>query len=323
MQQKAQRIVERVAREIRKVVHGLDEAIEEVLVAYFSRGHVLLEGVPGTAKTLLARALAQSLAKDFKRIQFTPDLMPVDIIGTRVFDLASRTFRFQPGPLFTDVLLGDEINRTPPKTQSALLEAMQERRATVDGKPMPLGESFFVIATQNPLEFEGTYPLPESQLDRFMLKVLIPYPDEEAELRVLRQHHEGFRMSEERLAGVGQVAGDEDIRLVWEAASAVRVHPEVMRYVARVARQTRNMPSLMLGASPRAAADLLTAAKTLAMFRGRDYLTPDDVKRMAPPVLRHRLPLQPEAELEARTVDDVLREVFRSVDVPRMDHADA
>jgi len=187
---------------------------------------------------------------------------------------------------------------------------MQERRATVDGKPMPLGESFFVIATQNPLEFEGTYPLPESQLDRFMLKVLIPYPDEEAELRVLRQHHEGFRMSEERLAGVGQVAGDEDIRLVWEAASAVRVHPEVMRYVARVARQTRNMPSLMLGASPRAAADLLTAAKTLAMFRGRDYLTPDDVKRM-------------EAELEARTVDDVLREVFRSVDVPRMDHADA
>ena len=323
MLQEAQQIVERVAGEIRKVVHGLDPAIEEVLIAYFSRGHVLLEGVPGTAKTLLARALAQSLHKDFKRIQFTPDLMPVDIIGTRVFDLATRTFHFQPGPVFTDILLGDEINRTPPKTQAAMLEAMQERRVTVDGIPMPLSEFFFVIATQNPLEFEGTFPLPESQLDRFMLKVLISYPDEAAEVEVLRQHHEGFRMTAEPLPGVQQVASEEDIRRVCQSAAGVAVHPEVMRYVARLIRQTRRMPSLMLGASPRAGTDLLTAAKTLAMFRGKPYLTPDEVKRMAAPVLRPRLPLQPEAEIEAQTVESVLDEVFRSVDVPRMSDADA
>mgnify|MGYP001086816531 CR=1 FL=1 len=323
MLQEARQIVEGIAGEIRKVVHGLDPAIEDVLIGYFSRGHVLLEGVPGTAKTLLARALAQSLNRGFRRIQFTPDLMPVDIVGTRVFDLATRTFHFQAGPIFTDILLGDEINRTPPKTQAALLEAMQERRVTVDGIPMPLSEFFFVIATQNPLEFEGTFPLPESQLDRFMLKVMISYPDEAAEVEVLRQHHEGFRMTADPLPGVEQVAGEEEIRLVWQAAAAVRVHPEVMRYVAMLTRQTRRMPSLVLGASPRAGTDLLTAAKTLAMFRGKSYLTPDEVKRVAAPVLRQRLPLQPEAEIEAQTVEAVLEEVFRSVDVPRMSDADA
>jgi MoxR-like ATPase len=323
MVEEPQKIIRRIEGEIRKVVHGLDDVIEEVLVAYFARGHVLLEGVPGTAKTLLARALAQSLDKDFKRIQFTPDLMPVDIIGTRVFDLASRTFHFEPGPIFTDVLLGDEINRTPPKTQSALLEAMQERRVTTDGNPMPLDEHFFVISTQNPLEFEGTFPLPKSQLDRFMLKIDVSYPDEDAELDVLRQHHGGFRMTAAPLAGVDAVANTEEIDQVVQKALEVAVRDEVMRYIARVIRITRQMPSLTLGASPRAGVDLLNASKALALVRGREYVSPDDVKRIAPSVLRHRLPLQPEAEIEDITVDDMLEEVFSQVEVPRMDHANA
>ena len=323
MVQEAPKIAERIQGEIRKVVHGLDSVLEEVLVAYFSRGHVLLEGVPGTAKTLLARAFAQSIAREFKRIQFTPDLMPVDIIGTRVFDLDTRTFRFQPGPVFTDVLLGDEINRTPPKTQSALLEAMQERRVTVDGSPMPLSDSFFVIATQNPLEFEGTFPLPEAQLDRFMLKVVVSYPDEDAEVEVLRQHHEGFHMSVESIPGVEQVADEEELQVLFDAAAGVSVHPEVMRYVASLVRETRQMSSLVLGASPRAGVNLLMAAKTLAMLRGRGYVTPDEIKRMAAPVLRHRLPLRPEAQIEAQTVEAVLEELFRKVEVPRFSDADA
>ena len=293
------------------------------MVAYFSRGHVLLEGVPGTAKTLLARAFSQSIGRDFKRIQFTPDLMPSDIIGTRVYDLASRAFRFQPGPVFTEVLLGDEVNRTPPKTQSALLEAMQERRVTVDGTPMPLSDSFFVVATQNPLEFEGTFPLPEAQLDRFMLKTIVSYPDEDAEVAALRQHHEGFRMTADPIAGVERVASDGELRGVLDAAARVTVHGELMRYVAALIRRTRQMPSLVLGASPRAGINLLIASKTLALLRGRRYVTPDEIKRMAGPVLRHRLPLRPEAEIEAQTVEGVLEDVFRKVDVPRFSDADA
>jgi len=323
MLEEARQIVERIQNEIRKVVHGLDPVIEEVMVAYFARGHVLLEGVPGTAKTLLARAMAQSLARPFKRIQFTPDLMPVDIIGTRVFDLSSRTFHFQPGPVFTDILLGDEVNRTPPKTQSALLEAMQERRVTVDGNPMALSDHFFVIATQNPLEFEGTFPLPESQLDRFTLKVRVSYPDEDAEVEVLRQHHEGFRMSADALPGVQQVAGEAQVRLACDAVSQTTVHPDVMRYIARLIRQTRQMPALMLGASPRAGVDMLAAAKAMALLRGRRYVTPDEVKRIAPAVLRHRIVLRPEAEIESQTVEGVLEDVFRQVEVPRMNDANA
>jgi MoxR-like ATPase len=323
MLEQARETMRRIANEAGKVVHGLDSVIEEIIVAYFSRGHVLLEGVPGTAKTLLARAFSQSIASDFKRVQFTPDLMPVDIIGTRVFDLASRTFHFRPGPIFTDVLLADEINRTPPKTQAALLEAMQERRVTVDGTPMPLSERFFVIATQNPLEFEGTFPLPESQLDRFMLKVHVPYPEEDAEVQVLKQHHEGFCMTAGPIPGVQRVASEEDIANVFAAAASIRVHPRLMGYVAQVIRQTRLSPSLALGASPRAGVNLLIAAKTLSLVRGRSYVTPEDVKRMAAPVLRHRLVLRPEAEMEAQTSDSILEEVFQKVEVPRLSDADA
>jgi MoxR-like ATPase len=323
MLEQARQTVERIMQETAKVVHGLDDVIEEVIVAYFARGHVLLEGVPGTAKTLLARAMAQSLAKVFKRIQFTPDLMPVDIIGTRVFDLASRQFHFRRGPVFTDVLLADEINRTPPKTQAALLEGMQERRVTVDGDPLPLSDTFFVIATQNPLEFEGTFPLPESQLDRFTLKVKVPYPDEEAEIEVLDQHHKGFRMTAEPIPGIEQVASEEEIQAVFEAAAGVKVHRELMRYVAQIIRQTRQMPGLVLGASPRAGVNLLNVAKALSMTRGRSYVTPDEIKRMAGPVLRHRLILRAEAEIEAQTVETILEEVFQKVEVPRLSDADA
>jgi MoxR-like ATPase len=323
MLQRGRQTAERITQEVRKVVRGLDGVIEEVLVAYFSRGHVLLEGVPGTAKTLLARALSQSIAREFKRLQFTPDLMPVDIIGTRVFDLATRAFHFRPGPVFTEVLLADEINRTPPKTQAALLEAMQERRVTVDGDPLPLSDSFFVIATQNPLEFEGTFPLPESQLDRFMLKVKVPYPDEEAEVQVLDQHHKGFRMTAGPIPGVARVASEDDLQAGFEAAAEVKVHQDLMRYVAAIIRRTRQMPSLVLGASPRAGVNLLAAAKALSMMRGRSYVTPDEIKHMAGPVLRHRLILRPEAEMEAQTVEIVLEEVFKKVEVPRLTNADA
>jgi MoxR-like ATPase len=323
MPQDAPQVVERIQREIRKVIRGLDSVIEEVLVGYMSRGHVLLEGVPGTAKTLLARALAQCIGKEFKRIQFTPDLMPVDIVGTRVFDLATRTFHFRPGPVFTDILLGDEINRTPPKTQSALLEAMQERQITLDGETLPLSDSFFVIATQNPLEFEGTFPLPEAQLDRFMLKVIVPYPDEASEIEILRQHHEGFRMTAAPIPGVQQVLSEEELQMLFDGGSRVAVQPEVMRYIARIVRETRQSAGLLLGASPRAGVDLLWASKTLALFRGRSYVTPDEVKRLAAAVLRHRLPLRPEAEIEAQTVESVLDEVFRKVEVPRFSDAGA
>ncbi|HVE79154.1 MAG TPA: MoxR family ATPase [Gemmatimonadaceae bacterium] len=298
-------------------VIGQDAAIDEALVAFAARGHALLEGVPGTAKTLLVRALTGALGASFGRVQFTPDLMPSDITGVGVFREGARAFEFRPGPIFRDVILADEINRAPAKTQAALLEAMQERQVTVDGAPHPLGDLFTVFATQNPVEYEGTYPLPEAQLDRFLLKIRIAYPPLEAELGMLTRYAEGF--DAERAADVvpAPVLGADECRALRAAADGVRVAPEVREYIAALVRATREDPGLTLGGSPRATVALFRVARAAALLEGRDFVTPDDVKGYALPVLRHRVLLAPELEVEGRTADDVLEGVFTRVRAPQ------
>ncbi len=304
-------------REVAKAVVGQDAAVSGLVVALLCRGHVLLEGVPGVAKTLLVRAFAAALALDTKRVQFTPDLVPGDITGSLVYDARTAQFSFRPGPVFTNLLLADEINRTPPKTQAALLEAMEERQVTVEGEPRPLPEPFVVAATQNPVEYEGTYPLPEAQLDRFLLKLTMPLPAREEELGVLERHAAGFDPRDLAGAGVSPVAGPTQLAAARSAVAQVRVAPEVLGYVVDVCRATRDSPALRLGVSPRGATALLAAARAWAWLSGRDYLTPDDVKALARPTLRHRVSLRPEAELEGVTGDGVLDGVLSSVPVPR------
>ncbi len=308
---------QRMRRELGKVIFGQDEVVEQVLVALFAGGHVMLEGVPGVAKTMLARSLAHVVDARYCRIQFTPDLMPSDIIGTNVFNLATRSFNFIRGPIFCDILLADEINRTPPKTQSALLEAMEERRSTVDGQSYPHSEMFFVLATQNPIEFEGTYPLPEAQLDRFMMKVDIRYPDEATEREVLRRYSSRQGPRDLAVSGMERVLTIPALLELQRIVGETRVEEPVLNYVLRLIRRTRELPSLGLGASPRAGTTLLLAAKALARVRGRDYVTPDDVKPMAKPALRHRLVVKPEAEIEGLTPDDVVEQLLSDVEVPR------
>jgi MoxR-like ATPase len=303
--------------EVAKAVVGQDAALTGLVVALLCRGHVLLEGVPGVAKTLLVRALAASLALQTKRVQFTPDLMPGDVTGSLVYDARTARFEFQAGPIFTNLLLADEINRTPPKTQAALLEAMQERQVSVEGHPRPLPEPFVVVATQNPVEFEGTYPLPEAQLDRFLLKLTMPVPSREDEVAILTRHDAGFDPSDLSAAGVRPVAGALELAAARQAVGAVRVAPEVVGYVVDLVRATRSSASLSLGASPRAATALLAASKSWAWLSGRDYVTPDDVQTLARPALRHRISLRPEAELEGVTADGVLDSVLAAVAVPR------
>ncbi len=298
-----------------RVVVGQADAVAELAVAVVAGGHVLLEGVPGVAKTLLAKALARCLSLDFKRVQFTPDLMPSDITGTSVFRPATGTFELSRGPIFTEILLADEVNRTPPKTQAALLEAMEERQVTIDGVTHDLGPDFTVIATQNPLEYEGTYPLPEAQTDRFLLKIVIGYPEAEAEKAILARHHAGFDPHD--LSGLAPVADRETLHALRAAARAVKVEDTLFAYVTRLARATRASGRLRLGASPRAAVALLAAAKARAALAGQGYLTPDEVKSVALPVLRHRLVLKPEAEVEGLTVDDVIEGLLDEVEVPR------
>ena len=303
--------------EVAKAVAGQDQVVELCLVALLANGHVLLEGVPGVAKTLLVRSLAAALALDYTRIQFTPDLMPSDVLGTRIYNPKSLDFELRTGPIFTRVLLADEINRTPPKTPSALLEAMEERRVTLDGEPHPLPSPFVVFATQNPLDFEGTYPLPEAQQDRFLLKVLVDYPKETEERDVLRRHHAGFRPQALEEAGVRPVVDLGTLDALRAEASGQTVDPPVMDYILAVVRATREVEDLRSGASPRAGIALLNGAKALSALRGRPFVIPDDVKELAPAALRHRVLLRPEAEVEGLTADAVLKEVVDRVPVPR------
>ncbi len=301
--------------EVGKAVIGQDAAVTGLVIALLCRGHVLLEGVPGVAKTLLVRAVAATLALDTKRVQFTPDLMPGDITGSLVYDARSAEFSFRQGPVFTNLLLADEINRTPPKTQASLLEAMEERQVSVAGRPQLLPDPFIVCATQNPVEYEGTYPLPEAQLDRFLLKLSVPLPAREDELRVLAAHDAGFDPRD--LSALDAVAGAEELAAGRLGVLAVTVSPEVLGYVVDVCRATRSSPSLQLGVSPRGATALLSTAKAWAWLSGRDYLTPDDVKALARPTLRHRISLRAEAELEGASADGVLEGVLATVPVPR------
>jgi MoxR-like ATPase len=304
---------ERVGAEVSGVVVGQDGVIEPMLAALAVGGHVLLEGVPGVAKTLLANAVARALGVSFSRLQFTPDMLPSDVTGTMT--LRGGALEFRPGPVFASVVLADEINRTPPKTQAALLEAMQEGQVTVDGEPHRLPDPFLVIATQNPIEYEGTYPLPEAQLDRFLVKVDVGYPAEEDELRMLKLDRHGLASA--GLDRVRPVVSEDDLRAARDAVEAVSVSDEVAAYVLAVVRQTRALPSVTLGASPRAAVHLLAASKAVAAMAGRGYATPDDVARMAVPVLRHRLILSPEAELERYRTEEAVGTALSMVPVPR------
>jgi len=303
--------------EVAKVVVGQDAAVTGLIIALLSGGHVLLEGVPGVAKTLLVRTMAAALDLRTGRIQFTPDLMPGDITGSVVYDARTAEFTFRPGPVFTNLLLADEINRTPPKTQSALLEAMQERQVTVDGAARPLPAPFVVAATQNPVEFEGTYPLPEAQLDRFLLKLTMPLPARDDEIGVLSRHAAGFDPRDLAAAGITPVAGAAELAAARQAVQGVTSGPEVLGYVVDLCRATRATPAVRLGVSPRGATALLAAARSWAWLAGRDYVTPDDVKTLARPALRHRLQLRPEAELDGATADGVLDGVLAAVPVPR------
>lgn len=309
--------LEALRTEIAKAVVGQDPAVTGLVVALLCRGHVLLEGVPGVAKTLLVRTLAASLRLETRRVQFTPDLMPGDITGSLIYDARTAEFSFQAGPVFTNLLLADEINRTPPKTQASLLEAMEERQVTVDGVPRPLPEPFLVAATQNPVEYEGTYPLPEAQLDRFLLKLVLPLPSRETEIDVLTRHAEGFNPRDLDSAGVRPVAGPADLDAARAAVAKTSVSPDITAYIVDICRTTRESPSLALGVSPRGATALLATARAWAWLTGRDYVTPDDVKALALPTLRHRIQLRPEAEMEGTTPDSVITSVLAHVPVPR------
>ena len=306
-----------VRAEIAKAVVGQDQVVTGLIIALLGRGHVLLEGVPGVAKTLLVRALAASLSLHTRRIQFTPDLMPGDVTGSLVYDAKTAEFEFREGPVFTNLLLADEINRTPPKTQAALLEAMEERQVSVEGVPRPLPEPFLVAATQNPVEYEGTYPLPEAQLDRFLLKLTVPVPEREDEIGMLTRHAEGFNPRDLRAAGLRAAAGPGDLEAARHAVRSVRVAPEVTAYIVDLCRATRQSPSLLLGVSPRGATALMATSRAWAWLAGRDYVIPDDVKALARPTFRHRVQLRPEAELEGASPDGVLDGVLASVPVPR------
>ncbi|MCB8942854.1 MAG: MoxR family ATPase [Ardenticatenaceae bacterium] len=308
---------QQLRQEADKVLVGLEDPFELLVIALLTGGHVLLEGVPGTAKTLMAKTLSHLVQAKFTRIQFTPDLMPSDILGTSVFDLNSGQFYLKQGPIFTQMLLADEINRAPAKTQSALLEAMEEKQVNLEGTRYPLATPFMVIATQNPLEYEGTYPLPEAQLDRFLFKVLVPYSDIETEIEVLRRYHHGFNPHDLATSGLMPLLTADFVAQARQAITGIVVEDGVLAYIARLTAVSRQSPDLILGASTRAATNVLLASKTFAALQGRDYVTPDDVKTIVPPVYRHRLILKPEAEIEGLDADAVIQRLLGQVEVPR------
>ena len=312
-----QALFQQMRLEADKVIVGLEEQFELLVVALLTGGHVLLEGVPGTAKTLMAKTLAQLVDARFTRIQFTPDLMPSDILGTSVFDMSSGQFYLKKGPIFSQIVLADEINRAPAKTQSALLEAMEEHQVNLEGKRYVLEPPFMVIATQNPIEYEGTYPLPEAQLDRFLFKVLVPYSSPEVEREVLRRYHQGFDAHDLVAAGLKSVISGNEVVQLRSRISQVTVEEGIFTYITDIVTASRRSPDLILGASTRAATHILLSAKSFAALKGRNYLTPDDVKEMVFPVLRHRILLKPEAEIEGLDSDAVIKRVLTEVEVPR------
>jgi len=310
-------VFESIKAEAGKVIVGLDDPFELLVVALFSNGHVLLEGVPGTAKTLMAKTLSFMVQAQFTRVQFTPDLMPSDILGTSVFDMNTSRFYLKKGPIFTQLLLADEINRAPAKTQSALLEAMEEKQVNLEGERHVLEAPFMVIATQNPIEYEGTYPLPEAQLDRFMFKVLVPYSPPAVEVEILRRTHQGFDAHNIESSGIQKVISAEQVVAIRKLIHSVTVEEGILTYIANVNAASRRSPDLLLGASARAATHVLASAKTFAATQGRDFVTPDDVKYVLPSVFRHRVLLKPEAEIEGLDADAVISRVLAQVEVPR------
>lgn len=311
------KLVEAINTELKKVIVEQDELIEHSLISLICGGHVLLEGVPGLAKTLMVRALAKTLAVDFKRIQFTPDLMPADVTGTKVYNMQTRQFELKKGPVFTNFLLADEINRTPPKTQAGLLEAMAENTVSIDGEMHPLPPPYMVFATQNPLEYEGTYPLPEALVDRFLMKVIIDYPALGAEREVLRRHNEGFSMIDLEKSGIRSVCTAEDILKCRDAVQTVKIDDALMEYIVNIVAETRNNGMIDVGSSPRGSIALLMCSKACAAYYGRDYVIPEDIKKMAIPTLRHRVILKPELELEGIKPEQVLADILSKVKVPR------
>jgi MoxR-like ATPase len=310
------RLAQHVRQEMGKVVVGQEELKTQCLIALLSHGHALLEGVPGIAKTLAVKTLSRILGMDFQRVQCTSDLMPADIVGTKILNLSTSTFQLHQGPVFTSLLLVDEVNRMPPRTQAALLECMQERQVTIDGERHTLSPNFTVFATQNPIDFEGTYPLPEAQLDRFLVKIRVPYPLAKEEIQLLHNVQNGF--DSDRLDEIGIVAVEPDwLPQAREATRAVKVQDSLFVYIVEIARRTRDWPALSLGSSPRAAVNLLTFSKAVAAMDGRDYLIPDDIKQAALPVFRHRIVVKPEADLEGITPDQVIQDVVRAVELPK------
>ncbi len=311
--EKAQAIISEVC----KIVVGQYEFVEHMVTAFLSGGHVLIEGVPGLAKTLASKVMAKTIAAEFKRVQFTPDLMPADIIGTKVFDPKKTEFFLKKGPLFTNIFLADEINRTPPKTQAALLEAMEEKAISIDGETHKLGETFMVLATQNPVEYEGTYPLPEAQLDRFLMKLMVDYIPQKFENMLLQKYNSGFDSKEIESQKINAVCSFEDLRRCKREIQGVQVNEGIINYITSIIRATRNSPSLILGASPRASISLLLVAKTYAAVSGRNFVIPEDIKELALPVLRHRIIVKPEVGIDGLTNDEAIKSILAKVEVPR------